>query len=120
MRLRRTMEWGLALASILIAGSVWANEPVVGGQIGAAVPISSFRDTVHDGGGFEIFGGYRFDLAERVGLSLLGAPTFSFFGTKDCGARPTRCDDNDSVTSLVQLMAGPRLSLNDSDFEIYF
>ena len=117
------MEWGLAaLASILIAGSAFANEPVVGGQIGAAVPISSFRDTVHDGGGFEIFGGYRFDLAERVAISLLGAPAFSFFGTKDCGTppKPTKCDDGDSVTSLVQVMGGPRLSLTDSDFEIYF
>jgi outer membrane protein OmpA-like peptidoglycan-associated protein len=94
---------------------------VVGGQLGAAVPVSSFRDTADDGGSAEIFGGYRFDLAERVAVSLLGSPTFSFFGTKDCDASsPITCDDSEDVTSLVQLMAGPRLSLADSDFELYF
>jgi len=102
----------VAVAAILNAGSVQADEPVIGGDLSAAIPLSKFKTPADLGGGFDIYGGYRFDLAKNIGLSLLGGPDFSFFQNDDGGSA-------DAIT-LFDLTAGPRLSIGDAGNEVFF
>jgi len=113
IRLTRILLSGLvAVAATLVAGSVRADEPVIGGGLSAAIPISKFKTPADVGGGVDVYGGYRFDLNDKVGLSLLGGPDFSFFPNEGGGSA-------DAIT-LVDLMAGPRLSIGGGGNEVFF
>jgi outer membrane protein OmpA-like peptidoglycan-associated protein len=112
IRFKRIFLVGLiAVAATLDAGSARADEPVIGGGISAAVPLSKFKSPADVGGGFDIYGGYRFNLTEHIGLSLLGGPDFSFF--------PNEGGGGDDAITLFDLMAGPRLSIGDGGNEVF-
>lgn len=112
IRLTRFLLGGLvAVAFTFSPGSARANEPVVGGGISAAVPLSKFKTPADLGGGFDIYGGYRFDLNEIFALSLLGGPDFSFF--------PNEGGGGDDAITLFDLMAGPRLSIGKGGNEVF-
>jgi outer membrane protein OmpA-like peptidoglycan-associated protein len=84
---------------------------VIGGGLSAAVPTKKFKAPADVGGGIDIYGGYRWDLTEHLGLSLLGGPDFNFF-QNDSGSSA-------EAISLFDVMAGPRLSLGADGTEIF-
>ena len=102
----------LVAVTTLHTGSARADEPVVGGGLSAAVPVKKFKAPADVGGGFDIYGGYRWDLAEHLGLSLLAGPDFNFFHN-DSGSSA-------DAISLFDFMAGPRLSIGSGGNEIFF
>lgn len=104
---------------LLIAGLVavatgvpaFADEPVVGGGLSAAVPLKKFKKPADVGGGIDLYGGYRWDVAEHVGISLLIGPDFNFFQN----------DSGSSAEAIIigDLMAGPRLSIGEGGTELF-
>lgn len=101
----------VSAALTLLGGAAVADEPVIGGGLSAAIPISKFKTPADLGGGFDIYGGYRFSLVEHVDLSLLGGPEFNFF--------PNDGGGGDDVITLLGLTAGPRLSIGDDGTEVF-
>jgi outer membrane protein OmpA-like peptidoglycan-associated protein len=95
----------------LAGGAALADEPVLGGGLSAAIPISKFKTPADLGGGFDIYGGYRFSLLEHVDLSLLGGPEFNFF--------PNDGGGGDDAITLLGLTAGPRLSIGEDGTEVF-
>lgn len=129
-RTRTALAVGL-LATSIVVGSVipsFADEPVVGAELSAAVPISKFQRSAGDvGGAASVYGGYRFSLADGVALSLLANPEFSFYENTapkcNNGAAPNSCNlgispDSDFI-SIMALNAGPRLSIGDPSAEFF-
>ncbi len=89
----------------------WAGEPVVGVDVGAAIPISGFRKTADEGGVVAPFVGYRF--GDKVSFTPLVQPQFAAFGTA-VDERP-----ESDITSIFGITGGGRLSLHDETREIY-
>ena len=111
---RQTWRWlGLAVVVVCLGAPVArAGEPVAGVDVGAAIPISTFKKTADVGGSIAPFLGYRF-AGEGFAISLLGQPQF-------VGFRTTVNKDPDSdITSLFVLTAGPRFSLIDEGKEVF-
>jgi outer membrane protein OmpA-like peptidoglycan-associated protein len=112
MRVSRYITAGLVAALTTLAPIRGrADEAVIGGDVGAAVPTSKFKTPADLGGAFDIYGGYRFDVGKHIGISLLGGPDFAFFQNEGGGSA-------DAIT-LLGLTAGPRLSLGDDEAAIF-
>jgi outer membrane protein OmpA-like peptidoglycan-associated protein len=110
--LSRLLLAGLvALAAAPFSQPAFADEPVIGGGLSAAVPVSKFKTPASLGGGIDVYGGYRWDVTEHIGLSLLAGPDFNFFQN----------DTNSSAESIIiaDLMAGPRLSIGEGPYEVF-
>ncbi len=108
---------GLALVLVLASGRAVA-EPVVGVETLAAFPTSGARAVAKPGGALRLDGGYRFPLGGTFALSLLGDAGATIFETR-CGPDAVVCKGDDTTTFL-SLLGGPRLSLIDGDFELFF
>jgi len=88
-----------------------ANEPIVGIDVGAALPISDFRDTADPGGAIAPFVGYR--IGHSIALIPMIQPQLVALATDDDA--PSGGD----VTSLFSITAGGRLSLSEGSQEVY-
>jgi outer membrane protein OmpA-like peptidoglycan-associated protein len=86
--------------------------PVVGVDVGAAIPISQFQNTASPGGAIAPFVGYEISLPFITGFTFtpIVQPQFAAFGSC-CG------DDLASITSIA---GGARFALNDGASEAYF
>ena len=75
-----------------------ADGAEVGTNLGAAIPLSKYKRTAHTGGTFGFWGGYRWNVGENIGFSLIGQPQFTFMPTNNvcCGG-----DSESSMTSGV-------------------
>ncbi len=95
-----------------------ADGPVIGANVGAAIPLDKYRRTVqHDVGGTAGFwGGYQFDLTDELALSIVANPQFMFFETQK-----GRFDGGtgDDLSSLFSITGGPELSLATGIVETY-
>ena len=124
--MRRSVLRSLGAAAVLIATAqgtraqladqivdqIKTGVPVVGADVGAAIPIATFQQTAKPGGAIAPFVGYQ------IGNDALGGFTFTpilqpqFAGFQSC------CGD--SLASVTSITAGARFSLNDTDSEAYF
>lgn len=105
-----------AMASGLIAGAARAEQGlIVGAELGAAVPVSSFKNRADNGGMGALFAGYMFN--DYIGL--VGTAEYTGFYAVD-RKNPPRVDDGPQVLGF---QAGPRLAvpfdLGDLPMELY-
>jgi outer membrane protein OmpA-like peptidoglycan-associated protein len=100
------------LAPTSFALSARAGEPVVGVDLGAAVPVSRFRSTAEPGGSIAPFAGYR--LGNTFTFTPILQPQFAAFQTD------VSTDRDSDVTSVFSITAGGRFSLIDENREVYF
>ena len=91
--------------------AAWAGEPVVGVDVGAAIPISGFRKTADVGGVIAPFAGYQF--GNKIAFTPLVQSHFAAFGT----AVDER--EESEITSIFGITGGGRLSLHDEHREVY-
>jgi outer membrane protein OmpA-like peptidoglycan-associated protein len=100
----------------LTGPNVRAGGPEVGVNLGAVVPLSKYRRTIDGnvGGTFGLAGGYRFDVSDKLALSLIGQPQFTFLPTDDCCGKT-----GDDVSSMFIGTAGPKLTLTLGDLETF-
>jgi len=115
---RRTLAVAIATAFLLGVGTgqAYGDGFEVGANVGAAVPLSKYKSTVDEdvGGTFGITGGYRFDLNEHVGLSLIANPQFTFFSTQDCCGK-----HEEDVSSVFIGGVGPKLTFDTGPAETW-
>lgn len=117
----RSVVGGLVgTAVVLIAGAGWAQVgdisrsitngvPVIGADIGAAIPISDFRDSADPGGSIMPFLGWQ--LGSGRGFTLMPMARGQFIGFTE---------SNDKGTPTLASGGGAlRASLNDEETEIY-
>src|SRR5690606_7756953 len=93
-------------------------QPLVLVETGAAVPVSRARAALDPGGSLALGGGFRWRLSPQASVSLVGAGASLLFDY-ECGDRTKRCSD-DKLATILSLTGGPRLSLHDGDFELFF
>ncbi len=94
----------VAMTLAVIAGAARAEQGlIVGADIGAAVPVSSFKSRADNGGMGGLFAGYMFN--DYIGL--VGAAEYTGFYGVD-RKNPPRVDDGPQVLGF---QAGPRLAL---------
>jgi outer membrane protein OmpA-like peptidoglycan-associated protein len=119
--MRSNLVWGLSVvAGLLIGASVGQAQladqiadqikhgvPVVGIDVGAALPISDFQKTADPGGAVAPFVGYQ--IGESFTVTPLIQGQFAGF--------PSCCGGTASITSVG---GGARFSLNDENTEVYF
>jgi len=116
---------GASAIAIVTAQEVWAQGdsfvdrikngvPVVGADIGVAIPISHLQDSAHPGGSIAPFAGYQVTVSDELVPGLTFTPILQpqFAGFAGC------CGD--AITSITSLSAGARFSLNDERSEAYF
>lgn len=95
-----------------------AAEPLLGVEAVAAIPAAESRASTRTGGALHVNGGFRQPLGSSFAVSLLGDGGMTMFESY-CGESAPVCTGDD-VTTLLSLMAGPRLSLIDGGFELFF
>lgn len=96
-----------------------AHGPVIGGEIGGAIPMKGTRKTADFGGAAGVYAGYEFDLHPVVRLALLGNPEFSLFPS-DNPVNPNSGRESDSdVIAVMGLLGGPRLSIGGGDKRLF-
>jgi hypothetical protein len=95
-----------------------AAEPLLGVEAVAAIPTSSSRASTRTGGALHLNGGLRQPLGSAFAVSLLGDGGMTMFESW-CGTSAPVCTGDD-VTTLLSFTAGPRLSLIDGGFELFF
>lgn len=85
--------------------------PVVGVDVGAAIPISHFRETASPGGAIAPFVGWEIGVPIVPGLTFtpIIQPQFAAFGSC-CG---------DDLASITSVSGGARFGLNDGASEVY-
>jgi outer membrane protein OmpA-like peptidoglycan-associated protein len=105
----------VAVATMPTAGR--ADGPDVGGYLGAAFPLKHYNDFVDTGGVIGGWGGYRWNLADSVALSVVGNPQFTLLPTDSCPARALGSCDDDDVASEFSISVGPKLTLMDGPAE---
>lgn len=116
--MRRPNCRSFVLVLALLLPSVAAATPAVLVEAGAALPVSSARSALSAGGFLSLGAAHRIHLVPRVSVALLGAGTATIFDN-ECGSRAKRCSDDQAAT-VLSLTAGPRLTLHDGDFEMFF
>ena len=119
--MRRNVLWVLGAAAVVIAVAqrgeaqtadeisydVTHGMPVVGADIGAAIPISTYKQTAGVGGAIAPFVGYQ--IGQDFAFTPIIQPQFAAFSSC-CG---------DTVASITSITAGFRLSLNEGPTEAY-
>ena len=120
--MRRSVLRGLGAAALVIGAAHAATAqlaegignyivhgvPVVGLDVGAAIPISRFQDTARPGGAIAPFVGYQ--MGGSFTFTPILQPQIAIFSACDCGETP-------SITSAT---AGARFAFNDGPGEVYF
>ena len=116
---KRVCQWLSAAAMLLLASSGWAQladdirnqvtggVPVVGVDVGAALPISSTRQLADPGGSIAPWVGWQ--IGSGTGFTLTPLAELQYAGFTGDGA-----------PSATSLGGGARASLNDENAEIYF
>jgi outer membrane protein OmpA-like peptidoglycan-associated protein len=132
----RVLQWvGTAILGAGIAvPAARAGEPVAGVDLGAALPLSTFRRTVNEGGTIAPFAGYRFG-NRTVSFMPLVQLNYTAFGTGDIndgeeapnggegsGGTPSvrLARRSGDVTDLFAVGGGARLALHDENVEVFF
>lgn len=111
----RSLGGAVAIACFAVPGA-WAREPVVGVDLAAALPISTFQRTAGPGGAILPFAGYRF--GDRYFFTPLVQAQFTAFQNDvDPDVGP---DSSADSASLFAITAGARLGLKEDNLEIYF
>lgn len=110
---RSALRWlGVTVAvACVVVPSAWAGEPVVGVDLAAALPISTFQRTADPGGAILPFAGYRF--GDTYYFTPILQPQLSVF-QNDSG----RSGGDDIV--LLAISAGARIGWKEDKQEIYF
>jgi outer membrane protein OmpA-like peptidoglycan-associated protein len=103
-----TAQGGRAQLADQIADQVKNGVPVVGADIGAAIPVSNYQKTAGPGGAIAPFVGYQ--IGDEFTFTPILQPQFAGFSSC-CG---------DDVASITSLTGGARFSLNDGPAEAYF
>ncbi len=117
---RRLVGGLVGTAALFVAGAGWAQVgdisrnitngvPVIGVDVGAAIPISNFRDTADPGGAIAPFLGWQLGSGRGFTLMPLVRGEFAGFTENDGAGTPT----------LANAGGGLRASLNDEETEIY-
>jgi outer membrane protein OmpA-like peptidoglycan-associated protein len=125
MRGRTTMVLGLFAVSLCVAVTVpsvvRADGPVIGANVGAAIPLGDYKRTIAKdlGGTTGFWGGYRFNLTDDLSLSLLAQPQFMFFATEHRSDRANNRGNDDDVSTLFSITGGPELSVKGGIIESY-
>src|SRR5512145_2246193 len=80
-----------------LSSDAWADGAEAGGYLGVAIPIGTYEKTADAGGVIGAYGGYRWDVADHVGLSVIGNPQYTLLPPEDCPSGPTvhSCSDGD-------------------------
>jgi outer membrane protein OmpA-like peptidoglycan-associated protein len=106
---------GLALVSAIVAlaSETRAGEPVVGLDLGAALPISTFKQTADPGGSIAPFLGYQFG-NRGFAFTPLVQPMYVIFGTNS-----DVTNQQNRYTTIFAITAGARASLFDEKKEIF-
>lgn len=114
--MRRRLFGCLVLATSLVAAGpqAWGNELVVGVDVGATIPTSTFQRTADPGGMIAPFIGYQFGFGRRFAFTPILQPALFTFGTA------VEHDRDSDVTSILAGTAGGRFSLFDENKEVYF
>lgn len=96
---------------------VRADGPVIGANVGAAIPLDKYRRTISKdvGGTAGFWGGYQFDLTDDLALSIVANPQFMVFETQSgcCGK------SSDDISSLFSITGGPELSFQTGIVQTY-
>ena len=92
-----------------IGDQVRHGVPVVGVDVGAAIPISGAREIIDPGGAIAPFVGYQIGIGQTFTFTPILQPQYAAF-SGCCSA----------ATSITSVTAGARFSLNDERSEIYF
>ena len=116
-------QWLSAAAVLFVASAGWAQlasqisdevtggVPVVGLDVGAALPISGFQDSADPGGAISPWVGWQ--IGSSTGFTITPVAQMQYAGF-------TKSDSNSDAPSFVSLGGGARASLNDEAAEIYF
>jgi len=108
----------IAIGMCLLSAPVRADGPEVGVNAGVAVPVKKYSRTVEGVGGTTgMSAGYRFNLTDDLGLSLLANPQFVFAGTEEGCCRDKRHDDD--IGSIFSITGGPKILLRTGVVETY-
>src|SRR5262245_26796349 len=94
-----------------IVDHVKRGVPVIGADVGVAIPISNARQFIDLGGAIAPYAGFEIPLAEGMALTPIIQPQYAAFSANCPG-----CD----VVSITSLTAGARFSLYDENSEVYF
>jgi outer membrane protein OmpA-like peptidoglycan-associated protein len=123
------MRWKL-LAGAVLSLVVWTRvasaldgAPVVGAEVGAAIPTGHFQRSAGNGGAIGAYGGYRVTLLDNsFAITLLGEPMYAAFPTGACdGTNQRPCAPSEGgVTGVFSLSANARFSLVDGPVDAYF
>jgi outer membrane protein OmpA-like peptidoglycan-associated protein len=115
---RSALRWlggAVAIACVAVPNA-GAREPVVGVDLAAAVPVSTFQRTADAGGAILPFVGYRF--GDRYFFTPLVQAQFAAFPNNvDPDLGP---ESEDQAASLFAITAGARLGMKEEKLEIYF
>jgi len=115
--MRRAKMLGVSIIAVgicLLSTPVRADGPEAGINAGVTVPLKKYSHTVEGVGGTAgVSGGYRFNLTDNLGLSLLANPQFVFAGTEE-GVR-----HDDEIGDVFSITGGPKISLLTGIVETY-
>jgi outer membrane protein OmpA-like peptidoglycan-associated protein len=113
---RSALRWlgGAAAIACIVVPSAGAREPVVGVDVGVALPVSTFQGNADAGGAILPFVGYRF--GDRYFFTPLVQAQFAAFSNVDWSAG----GGDERTASLFAITAGARLGLKEGPLEIYF
>ncbi|MBX3023557.1 OmpA family protein [bacterium] len=116
-------QWLSGAAVLLVASAAWAQlaqditdavkdgVPVVGLDVGAALPISSFRSSGDPGGSVSPWVGWQ--IGSGAGFTITPVLQAQYAGF-------TKSSSNNDAPSFTSLGGGARAALNDEAAEIYF
>ncbi len=117
MLLMAIFAFAVAL-SFVAAPVARADGPVIGANLGAAIPLDKYRRTISKdvGGTAGFWGGYQFDLTDDLALAIVANPQFMFFATESgcCNGK-----SSNDLSSLFSITGGPELSLRTGIVETY-
>jgi len=103
-----TAQRGGAQLADQITDAVKNGVPVVGADIGVALPNSDYRNTANPGGAIAPFVGYQ--IGQDFAFTPIIQPQFAAFSG----------GGNNTIPSITSLTAGGRFSLSDGPTEVYF
>lgn len=102
----------LVMATCVVAHAEWSGAPVVGGDLGVAIPISKYRRTADLGGMLAPFAGYQIGSGSIALMPLVQIQHARFQSQDD--------SSDDDTTGISAIGGGARLSLLDEHSEVFF
>jgi hypothetical protein len=110
---------GVAFALGALAGASWADGPEIEVNAGAVVPLGDYKNSVNTGGSISFAGGWRMNVWENAGISLLAQPKVILLGVTDCPPTATGvgCESSGDISSTFAFGAGPKFWIQDGRLE---